>query len=210
MRSRECFEEENTMTPVIGRRIFLRDSFLIAAGTAGGAVLLGTFTKSQSVSAETPDAASRAEQRLKELGIELPPAPKPVAVYVPAVRVGNLLFVSGHGPDRPDGTRIQGKVGGDLSVADGYAAARQVGLNILSTVRATLGSLDAVVRLVKVLGMVNCPPTFTEHPKVINGFSDLMVQVFGEQNGKAARSAVGMGSLPSNIAVEIEAIFEVR
>jgi enamine deaminase RidA (YjgF/YER057c/UK114 family) len=129
---------------------------------------------------------------------------------VPAVRVGNLLFVSGLGPTKPDGTLVRGKVGSDLSLADGYAAARLVGLNTLSTVQATLGSLNAVVRLVKVLGMVNCVPTFGDQPKVINGFSELMVQVFGEKNGKGARSAVGMGSLPNNIAVEVEAIFEVR
>jgi enamine deaminase RidA (YjgF/YER057c/UK114 family) len=153
---------------------------------------------------------SGAEQRLRELGIELPPPPKPVAVYVPAVRSGNTLYASGHGPRKPDGKLITGKVGADLTLEQGYAAARQVGLNMLSSLRATLGSLDRVVRLVKVLGMVNCTPDFTKQPQVINGFSELMVEVFGKKNGKGARSAVGMGSLPSNIAVEIEAIFEVR
>ncbi|HXY34248.1 MAG TPA: RidA family protein, partial [Planctomycetaceae bacterium] len=109
-----------------------------------------------------------------------------------------------------DGTMIRGKVGGDLTLAQGYDAARLVGLNTLGSVRAALGSLDGVVRLVKVLGMVNCTATFGDQPKVINGFSELMVQVFGDKNGKGARSAVGMGSLPNNIAVEIESIFEVH
>ena len=153
---------------------------------------------------------SGAEQRLRELGIKLPPPPKPVAVYVPAVRSGKMLYASGHGPSKPGGKSITGKVGADLTLEQGYAAAQQVGLNMLSSVRATLGSLDQVVRLVKVLGMVNCTPDFTKQPQVINGFSELMVAVFGGKNGKGARSAVGMGSLPSNIAVEIEAIFEVR
>ena len=121
-----------------------------------------------------------------------------------------MLYASGHGPRKADGTLIQGKVGNELNLKEGYAAARLVGLNVLSTVRATLGSLNEVVQLVKVLGMVNSTPDFTKHPQVINGFSELMVQVFGEKAGKGARSAVGMGSLPSGIAVEIEAIFQVR
>jgi enamine deaminase RidA (YjgF/YER057c/UK114 family) len=150
-----------------------------------------------------------AEARLAELKLELPPAPKPVATYVTAVRQGDLLYVSGHGPLKADKSMITGKVGADLDVAKGQAAARQTGLAILSTVRSQLGSLDKVVRLVKVLGMVNSTAEFGEHPKVINGFSDLMVDVFGEP-GKGARSAVGMGSLPGGIAVEIEAIFQVR
>ena len=150
-----------------------------------------------------------AEARLAELKLELPPAPKPVATYVTAVRQGDLLYVSGHGPLRSDGTLHVGKVGADLDVDGGKAAARQTGLAILATVRSHLGSLDNVVRLVKVLGMVNATPTFTDHPKVINGYSDLMVEVFGDA-GKGARSAIGMGSLPGNIAVEIEAIFEVK
>ena len=151
-----------------------------------------------------------ADARVAELQLELPPVPKPVATYVTAVRLGDLLYVSGHGPLRPDGTMHTGKLGADLDVAAGQAAARQTGLAILATVRSHLGSLDKVERLVKVLGMVNATPEFAEHPKVINGFSDLMVQVFGEDAGKAARSAVGMGSLPGGIAVEIEAIFQVR
>lgn len=198
------------MKSTLGRRSFLRDGFLLASGALGGGLTASLLLKDGHSRAEAGDAAPGAEERLKALGIELPSAPKPIAVYVPAVRVGNLVFVSGTGPTRPDGTMVRGKVGGDLTLADGYAAARLVGLSTLGTVRATLGSLDAVVRLVKVLGMVNCTPTFGDQPKVINGFSELMVQVFGEKNGKAARSAVGMGSLPNNIAVEIESIFEVR
>ena len=150
-----------------------------------------------------------AEARLAELKLELPLAPKPVATYVTAVRQGDLLYVSGHGPLRPDGSLHLGKVGADLDGAAGQAAARQTGLAILATVRSHLGTLDKVVRLVKALGMVNATPEFADHPKVINGFSDLMVEIFGDA-GKSARSAVGMGSLPGQIAVEIEAIFEVR
>ena len=198
------------MKSTLDRRAFLRDGFLLASGAVGGGLSASLFLKEGGSRAEAGDSTPSAEERLKTLGIELPSAPKPIAVYVPAVRVGNLLFVSGTGPTKPDGTMVRGKVGSDLTLADGYAAARLVGLSTLGTVRATLGSLDAVVRLVKVLGMVNCTPTFGDQPKVINGFSELMVQVFGEKNGKAARSAVGMGSLPNNIAVEIESIFEVR
>lgn len=150
-----------------------------------------------------------AEQRLNAMQVELPPAPKPAGVYKPVVQVGNLLYVSGHGPLRPDGTLMTGKVGADLSEEQGKAAARQVGLTILATLRAHLGSLDRVARMVKVLGMVNATPDFARHPQVINGFSELFRELFGEE-GVGARSAVGMGSLPSNIAVEIEAILEVR
>ena len=203
------------MTTRTNRRTFLRESFLVAVGATGGLVLpvvLRSFGPSAVKGAPTDakTASSGAEQRLIELGIKLPPAPKPVAVYRPAVVSGNTLYASGHGPRQADGKMIQGKVGSDLTLEQGKAAARLVGLNLLSTVQSTLGSLDKVVRLVKVLGMVNCTPDFNRHPQVINGFSELMVDVFGPQNGKAARSAVGMGSLPGNIPVEIEAIFEVR
>jgi enamine deaminase RidA (YjgF/YER057c/UK114 family) len=150
-----------------------------------------------------------AEAKIQELHLVLPPPPKPMAVYKPAVLVGNMLYVSGHGPLKPDMTQIVGRVGADLSLEQGYQAARQVGLAILSTVRNTLGSLDKVKRLVKTLGMVNCTPEFKDQPKVINGFSELMADVFGKEAGIGARSAVGMASLPSNIAVEIECIFEV-
>ena len=149
------------------------------------------------------------DKKLKEIGVELIAPSKPVANYVKAVRVGNLLYLSGHGPDRGDGTNITGKVGLNLSVAQGYEAARQTGVSILSTIKGELGDLNKVKRVVKVLGMVNCTDTFADQPKVINGFSDLMVAVFGEK-GKHARSAVGMNSLPGNIAVEIEIILEVE
>lgn len=151
-----------------------------------------------------------AEARIKELNLELPPAPKPVAVYKPLVIAGNMAYVSGHGPLKPDKTLILGRVGGDLDLAGGKAAARQVGLAILATLRENLGSLDRVKRVIKVLGMVNCTPEFPDHPQVINGCSELFADVFGRENGIGARSAVGMGSLPGNIAVEIEAIFEIQ
>jgi len=151
-----------------------------------------------------------AEARIKELGLSLPQPPKPGGNYVPGVRVGNLLFLSGHGPGRADGApSARGKVGRDLSLEDGYKMAREVGINLLGTARALMGSLDKVKRVVKVLGMVNSAEGFGDQPKVINGFSDLMVEVFGE-NGRHARSAVGMAELPSGIPVEIEMILEVE
>jgi enamine deaminase RidA (YjgF/YER057c/UK114 family) len=150
-----------------------------------------------------------ADARIAELKLILPPPPKPVATYVPCVQVKELVYVSGHGPLRPDKTLVCGRVGADMTEEQGKEAARVVGLAVLASLRNYLGSLDRVVRLVKVLGMINAAPDFQNHPAVINGFSDLMVEVFGE-SGKGARSAVGMGSLPGNIAVEVEAIFEVR
>ena len=150
-----------------------------------------------------------AEARIKELKLELPPAPKPVAVYRPLVIVGNMAYVSGHGPLKADKSLIVGRVGADLTLDQGKAAARQVGLAILATLRDQLGSLDRVKRLVKVLGMVNSAPDFLDHPKVINGCSELFAEVWGPENGMGARSAVGMGPLPGNIAVEVEAIFEL-
>jgi enamine deaminase RidA (YjgF/YER057c/UK114 family) len=151
-----------------------------------------------------------AERKLKELGIELGAVSSPVANYVNAVRTGNLLFLAGKGP-RPgkDGTRAKGKVGRDYTVEQAYQHARTVALDLLAVMRAELGSLDKVKRVVKVLGMVNAVPEFEDQPKVINGCSDLFVQVFGER-GKHARSAVGMGSLPNGIPVEIECIVEVE
>ena len=149
-----------------------------------------------------------AEARLRELGIELPPVPPPMGTYVRAVRVGNLLYLAGHGP-RQDGKHAYvGKVGRDLTVEEGARAARLVGLGLLTSTREALGSLDRVKRVVKVLGMVNCTEGFGDQPKVVNGFSDLMVEVFGEA-GRHARSAVGMSALPAGIAVEIEMIVEV-
>jgi enamine deaminase RidA (YjgF/YER057c/UK114 family) len=153
-------------------------------------------------------AAGSAEQRLRERGIELPRSNAPVANYVPAVRTGNLVYLAGTGPFRPDGTLATGKVGKDVSVEEAYQHARLTGLVLLSALRGAVGSLDAVTRVVKVLGMVNAVPEFTDHPKVINGCSDLFVEVFGDR-GRHARSAVGMASLPFGITVEIEAIFEV-
>ena len=150
------------------------------------------------------------ETRLKELGITLPTPPKPVAKYKPAVQVGNMLYVSGHGPAKlGEQNPLLGKLGTKLTLEQGKESARLVGINILATVRATLGSLDKVKRLVKTLGMVNAVPDYFDHPQVINGFSELMAQVFGDDAGVGARSAVGMGSLPMEIPVEIECIFEV-
>jgi enamine deaminase RidA (YjgF/YER057c/UK114 family) len=149
------------------------------------------------------------EARLKELGIELPPPPAPSANYVPWRMGGGLLFLSGVGPNRPDGTSMIGTVGGDLSVEQGYEAARICGLNLLANMRAALGSLDRVDTVLKVLGMVRGVPEFGRHPEVINGCTDLFVQVLGE-GGRPARSAVGMGSLPRGIAVEVEAVVLIR
>jgi enamine deaminase RidA (YjgF/YER057c/UK114 family) len=148
-----------------------------------------------------------AEARLAELKLELPPPPKAVGVYKPVVEIDGLLYLSGHGPLRPDGTLIKGRVGAELDVAAGYAAARQTGLAILATLKKHCGSLDRIARLVKTFGLVQASPDFTDHPAVINGFSELMRDVFGEDRGIAARSAVGAASLPAGMAVEVEAIF---
>ena len=150
----------------------------------------------------------KVEQRLAELGIVLPEAQTPVANYVGAVLTGNLLFLSGRGPVAADGTLHTGIVGQDVGVEDAYRHARLVGLQLIATMKAELGDLDRVARIVKLLGMVNAVPGFGQQPEVINGCSDLMVEVFGDR-GRHARSAVGMGSLPRNITVEIEAIVEV-
>ncbi len=151
----------------------------------------------------SPDA------RLKELKIELPPIPKPGGQYVHAVRTGNLLFLAGKGPQNPDGSTPKGKVGRDVTTEEAYKHARSVGLTLIAVMKEAVGNLDRVKRVVKVLGMVNATPEFGEQPKVINGCSDLFVEVFGER-GRHARSAVGMGSLPNGITVEIEAIVEVE
>ena len=149
------------------------------------------------------------EQNLARLALVLPPAPKPVAVYRPVVVVQGLAYVSGHGPVRTDGSLITGRVGAELDLTAGHAAARQVGLAILANLRAHFGSLDRVHRVIKLLGMVNSAPHFYDHPKVINGCSELFAEIWGPDLGIGARSAVGMGPLPGNIAVEIEAIFEL-
>jgi enamine deaminase RidA (YjgF/YER057c/UK114 family) len=150
-----------------------------------------------------------AEARLKELGIVLPSVPTPVANYVPFRLVGNLLYLSGQGPRDDQGKQLTGKVGKDVTVEEGYRRARLVGLGLLAATRQALGSLDRVDFIVKLLGMVNAVPEFTDQPKVINGCSDLFVEVFGDA-GRHARSAVGMGSLPSQISVEIEAILAIK
>lgn len=149
------------------------------------------------------------DKKLKELGIELIPATKPIANYVKAVRTGNLLFLAGHGPSLTDGTVMTGKLGQNYTVEQGYQAARQTAISLISTLKNELGDLNKVKRIVKVLGMVNCTPEFTDQPKVMNGCSDLLVQVFGEK-GKHTRSAVGMNALPLGMAVEVEIIVEIE
>ena len=151
----------------------------------------------------------QAEKVLLQLKNDLPSAPEPVGVYKSCLVVGNLVYVSGHGPLRTDGTLITGRVGKDLDLDEGKQAARQVGLAILATLKHHLGSIDKIKRVVKVLGMVNCTADFVKHPAIVNGCSELFRSVWGEDMGVGVRSAVGMGSLPGNIAVEIEAVFEL-
>ena len=148
-------------------------------------------------------------ETIKKLGLVFPPSPKPLGIYRPTLVVDRFLYVSGHGPLKNDGSLIKGKVGSELDREEGKAAARQVGLTMLSTIINNYGNIDNIKRVVKVLGMVNATPEFKDHPYVINGFSELMVEVFGEEMGIGVRSAVGM-SLPQNIAVEIEAHFELK
>ncbi|HTJ52927.1 MAG TPA: RidA family protein [Cyclobacteriaceae bacterium] len=155
------------------------------------------------MSALTPDL------RFEQLGLTLPPAPTPLGVYKPLLVVGNFVYVSGHGTVKEDKSLIIGRIGKDMTMEEGKLAARQVGLAILATLKANLGSLNKIKRVVKVLGMVNCVPEFERHPFIINGCSELFAQVWGEENGIGVRSAVGMGSLPDNIPVEIEAMFEL-
>lgn len=150
-----------------------------------------------------------ADENFSALGLTLPPAPKPSGVYKPTLIVGNFIYVSGHGPYLPDGNLITGRVGSEVDMAVGIEAAQQTGLAILATLTAALGSLSRVKRVVKVLGMVNCTADFAQHPRVINGCSELFMKVWGEENGVGVRSAVGMGSLPNNISVEVEAMFEL-
>jgi enamine deaminase RidA (YjgF/YER057c/UK114 family) len=150
------------------------------------------------------------DQRFQQLGLALPPAPKPLGVYKPFLIVGNLVYVSGHGTVKTDGSLIIGRVGKDFTMEEGKVAAQQVGLAILATLKKNLESFDRIKRVIKVLGMVNCTPDFERHPFVINGCSELFAKVWGEDNGVGVRSAVGMGSLPDNIPVEIEAIFELQ
>ncbi|MBI2925618.1 MAG: RidA family protein [Verrucomicrobia bacterium] len=173
-------------------------------------VLGGCSTTAPQPAASAKATTSHGEARLKELNLDLPPPSKMPATITGLVRVGNLVFVSGHISRGADGALITGRVGEDLDVASGKVAARQCGLAILSTLRNDLGSLNRVKRVVKVLGLVNCPPGFKDQPAVINGCSELFLDVFGKEAGLGARSAVGVSSLPSNVAVEIEAVFELR
>ena len=154
------------------------------------------------------DSDYNPEERLVELNITLPTPPQPVANYVNGVRAGNLIFLAGKGPKYPDGTELTGKLGGNITIEQGYEGARQTAINQLSVLKEMLGDLNKVKRIVKVLGLVNSSPNFIEQPKVVNGFSDLMVDVFGE-NGKHARAAIGVNSLPRGQAVEIELVVEV-
>jgi enamine deaminase RidA (YjgF/YER057c/UK114 family) len=153
--------------------------------------------------------STSAESRLKALGLTLPPAPAPMGVYIPYLIDGKHLYLSGHGPVQEDGSLIKGRVGKDMDKDQGKLAARQVGLTMLSTIQSNLGSLNKVKRVIKVLGMVNCTLEFEEHPFVINGCSDLFAEIWGKEMGIGTRSAVGFGSLPGNIPVEIEALFEL-
>ncbi|MGZ3767435.1 MAG: RidA family protein [Mucilaginibacter sp.] len=149
------------------------------------------------------------EQNFAALGLNLPPAPQPLGVYKPCLIDGKYLYVSGHGTVKDDKSLIIGRIGENMDAEEGKLAARQVGLAILSTIKTNLGSLDKVKRVIKVLGMVNCTPDFEKHPFIINGCSELFAKIWGEDNGIGVRSAVGMGSLPDNIPVEIEALFEL-
>ena len=155
-------------------------------------------------------AKTSPEENFAALGLTLPPAPKPLGVYKPGLQVGQFYYVSGHGTVQEDGSLIIGRIGKDLDIEECKLAARQVGLAILATLKAQLGSLDRIKRVIKVLGMVNATDDFLRHPYVINGCSELFAQVWGEENGIGVRSAVGMGTLPDNIPVEIEAVFELN
>lgn len=190
------------------RPLLLPAGFLLMAG-----LLLASCTtpdaapRTEPASASAPQDAD-VEARLQAMGVTLPEVSPPVANYVNAVQTGNLVFMAGKGPNRPEGGYVTGQVGTDLTVEEGYEAARLTAISQLAALKAEIGDLNRVRRIVKVLGMVNAAPGFTDHPEVINGFSDFMVEVFGDR-GKHARAAVGMASLPRNIAVEVEMIVEV-
>ncbi len=191
------------------KNIGLRMSF--SGGTIVSVILITLLVQVLSlggiVSAE--EDVFNPEQRLKQMGIKLRRPPTPVANYVQAVRTGNLVFLAGHGPRRPDGGLVVGRVGSDLTLEQGKEAARLTAIDMLTSLKAEIGDLRRVKRVVKVVGMVNSTASFTEHPKVVNGCSDLLVAVFGER-GRHARCAVGMGSLPFNIPIEIDMIVEVE
>ena len=175
---------------------------VVAAGLAAASLMSSTSASAQQA------GGGSAEARLRELGIELPKIPAPAANYVPAARLGNLIFLAGTAPIKPDGKLATGKVGADVTLDEAYQHARLVGVVLLAVMRKELGSLDKVLRVGRVFGMVNAAPNFTDHPKVINGCSDLFVEVFGDR-GRHARAVAGMASLPFNISVEIEAVIEV-
>lgn len=171
--------------------------------------LWGCSPKTLPTSKVDSQASAEIEARLKQMNIKLVDPAPPTANFVKTVRIGNLVFTSGHGPDKPEGGTYQGRVGADLTLEQGQEAARLTGVALLSSLKKEIGDLSKVKRVVKVLGMVQCTPEFKDHPKVMNAFSDMMVGVFGEK-GKHARSAVGMSALPGNIAIEIEMIVEVE
>ena len=182
--------------------------------TAVGAIAVPTLLNSCTSAAPTSAVVACSgpgydiEQKIKDLGLELPAAPSP-GLFKPVVVSGNLLYVSGQGPVTSDGSMMTGKVGADLSLEEGKLAARQVGLTMIATIKNHFGDLNRICRLIKTFGMVNCTPDFYAQPSVINGFSELMAEIFGEENGVGVRCAVGM-TLPSNMAVEVEAVFEIR
>lgn len=186
-----------------------RINFLLIVLFLGLMACQTTTEKAPTLKAQTSESAGVIDAKLAEMGITLPEASAPVANYVNAVTTGKLVFLAGKGPKQADGTYITGKVGRDLTVEEAYEAAKIVGINQLAALKAEIGDLDRVNRIVKVLGMVNATEDFANQPEVINGFSDFMVEVFGEK-GKHARAAVGMGSLPRNICVEIELIVELK
>ena len=195
------------MGSIFNRRLFLERAALLAGGAAGGMLWSSGLGSARAQDKPTHNA----EDKLKELKIELPEIPKnPALLIVPCVRTGDMLYVSGHVPVGSDGKNLVGKLGADMDVKQGQEAARNVALRVLSVVRSELGSLDRVVRVVKTLGMVNCTPEFTQTPAVVNGFSEVFVQLFGDAAGKGARSAVGMVALPGGVPVEVEIILQVK
>ena len=198
----------------IKRSDFLKLGSMTAVGSMAIPAILSSCHGASSSSGNACNSCTPSgidhEQRIKDLGLILPKAPLP-GLFKPVLVSGNLLYVSGQGPNIDDaGTQIIGKVGGDLTLEEGKAAARHTALTMISVIKAYFGDLNKICRLVKTLGMVNCTPDFYSSPAVINGFSELMIEIFGEDHGKGVRSAVGMVSLPSNIAVEIEAVFELK
>ena len=188
---------------------WITHGFVLLVGAGIGMLASQCLDRPAQGLAQAPRAGG-PEERVRQLKLQLPKPVKPTNTLVLAVRSGDLLFVSGMGPARADGSAWTGRLGQNMEVKEGKEAARSIGLQMLAVVREELGTLDNVARVVKTFGMVNATPDFKQHPQVINGFSDLMVEVFGEEHGKSARSAVGMSSLPGGIPVEIEAVFQIR